>query len=112
EDTGSPVVEEYAAKMPYKFTGSLEKFTIHLGDSGLGAADMRELDKGARAGAAAREQRRNTSPTPAGAGLRARAATFVGAARRVTRLRTAWRPTRSRPKPGRGSRWSARTRRA
>ncbi|MNL59870.1 hypothetical protein D3C87_1836330 [compost metagenome] len=30
EDTGTPVVEDYAAKMPYRFTGTLNKFTIHL----------------------------------------------------------------------------------
>ena len=30
EDTGTPVVEDYAAKMPFKFTGKLEKVTIEL----------------------------------------------------------------------------------
>ncbi len=30
EDTGTPVVEEYAAKMPFRFTGRIERFTIEL----------------------------------------------------------------------------------
>jgi hypothetical protein len=30
EDTGTPVVEDYAGKMPFKFTGKLERFTIEL----------------------------------------------------------------------------------
>ena len=30
EDTGTPVVEDYAAQMPFKFTGKLEKVTIDL----------------------------------------------------------------------------------
>ena len=29
-DTGTPVVEDYAGEMPFKFTGKLEKFTIDL----------------------------------------------------------------------------------
>jgi len=29
-DTGTPVVEEYAGEMPFKFTGTLDKFTIDL----------------------------------------------------------------------------------
>jgi len=29
-DTGTPVVEEYAAQMPFKFTGTLDRFTIGL----------------------------------------------------------------------------------
>jgi arylsulfatase len=29
-DTGTPVVEEYASQMPFKFTGTLDKFTIDL----------------------------------------------------------------------------------
>jgi arylsulfatase len=31
EDTGTPVVEDYAAKMPCEFTGKLNKFVIRLG---------------------------------------------------------------------------------
>jgi len=30
EDPGTPVVEDYAAKMPFRFTGKLEKVTIEL----------------------------------------------------------------------------------
>jgi arylsulfatase A-like enzyme len=30
EDTGTPIVEDYAAKMPFKFSGQLDKFTIEL----------------------------------------------------------------------------------
>jgi arylsulfatase len=30
EDTGTPVVEDYADKMPFKFTGTLNKFVIQL----------------------------------------------------------------------------------
>src|SRR5262249_58542689 len=40
EDTGSPVVEEYAAKMPYKFTGTVDKFTVHPGECALDRADV------------------------------------------------------------------------
>ncbi len=30
EDTGTPVIEDYADKMPFEFTGRLEKLTIEL----------------------------------------------------------------------------------
>ena len=30
EDTGTPVVEDYADKMPFRFTGKLDKFVIEL----------------------------------------------------------------------------------
>ncbi len=30
EDTGTPVIEDYANKMPFKFTGKLEKVTVEL----------------------------------------------------------------------------------
>jgi arylsulfatase len=36
EDTGTPVVEDYVKKMPFKFTGELKKVVIELGRSGLG----------------------------------------------------------------------------
>jgi arylsulfatase A-like enzyme len=55
EDTGTPVVEDYADKMPFKFTGKLDKLTIKLGESKLGAADQKELKEGARRVAAVRE---------------------------------------------------------
>ena len=43
EDTGTPVIEDYADKMPFKFTGTLDKFDVHLGESQLSAADLKEL---------------------------------------------------------------------
>ena len=45
EDTGTPVAESYADKMPYKFTGTLEKLTIRLGSETLAAKDQTELDQ-------------------------------------------------------------------
>jgi hypothetical protein len=42
-DTGSPVIDEYDAKMPFKFTGTLRKVEIKLGESKLTAKDRREL---------------------------------------------------------------------
>lgn len=35
EDTGTPVLEEYEPRMPFRFTGRLEKVVIELGSSGL-----------------------------------------------------------------------------
>jgi arylsulfatase len=53
KDTGTPVVEDYVNKMPFKFTGVLRKVVVELGKSGLAAADQKELnekaDKAARA---------------------------------------------------------------
>jgi hypothetical protein len=54
EDTGTPVVEDYAAKMPFKFTGTLNKFVIHLGDGQLSSSDEQELREAARKAAAIR----------------------------------------------------------
>ena len=52
EDTGTPVVEHYAAKMPFKFTGKLDKFVIRLTENKLTVAEERELtDLTRRAGA-------------------------------------------------------------
>jgi arylsulfatase len=42
-DTGTPVVEDYVDKMPFKFTGVLKKVVVDLGKSGLGAADQKKL---------------------------------------------------------------------
>jgi arylsulfatase len=50
-DTGTPVVEDYVDKMPFKFTGDLKKVVIDLGKSGLGAADEKKL-KGLKENAA------------------------------------------------------------
>jgi arylsulfatase len=49
EDTGTSVVEEYAAQLPYKFTGTLAKLTIDLGAQTLSATDQKEIDEGAKA---------------------------------------------------------------
>jgi len=52
-DTGTPVVEDYVNKMPFKFTGTLQKVVIDLGNSGLAAVDEKKVnelaDKAARA---------------------------------------------------------------
>jgi Sulfatase len=45
EDTGTPVVEDYAGKMPFKFTGTLKKVVVELGKSGLTARDEKELEE-------------------------------------------------------------------
>ena len=42
-DTGTPVVEDYVDKMPFKFTGTLKKVVIELGKSGLTANDEKKL---------------------------------------------------------------------
>src|SRR5262249_42625609 len=42
-DTGTPVVEDYVNKMPFKFTGVLSKVVVELGKSGVAAADEKEL---------------------------------------------------------------------
>ena len=42
-DTGTPVVEDYADKMPFKFTGTLKKVVIELGKSGLTANAEKKL---------------------------------------------------------------------
>ena len=45
QDTGTPVVEDYLAKMPFKFTGDLKKVVIELGKSGLTASDEKALEE-------------------------------------------------------------------
>lgn len=45
EDTGTPVVEDYLDKMPFKFTGVLNKVVIELGKSELTASDEIKLDE-------------------------------------------------------------------
>jgi arylsulfatase len=51
-DTGTPVVESYVVKMPFKFTGGLKKVVIEIGKSGLAATDEKDVkalsDKAAR----------------------------------------------------------------
>ena len=43
--TGTPVVEDYVNKMPFKFTGVLNKVVIDLGKSGLTASDEKKLEE-------------------------------------------------------------------
>jgi len=38
EDTGTPLIDDYAARMPFRFTGTLNRLTITLGPGGSGAA--------------------------------------------------------------------------
>jgi arylsulfatase len=49
EDTGTPVIEDYAARMPFKFTGALTKLTIDLAPQTLSAKDQKEIEEGAKA---------------------------------------------------------------
>jgi arylsulfatase len=55
EDTGTPVVEDYAQKMPYRFNGVLNKFTIHLGEGKLAEKDLPELNDAMHRAASVRE---------------------------------------------------------
>jgi arylsulfatase len=55
EDTGTPVVEDYAGRMPFRFTGKLDRFTIHLEKPQLGAEDERSLRDQTKKAEAARE---------------------------------------------------------
>jgi arylsulfatase len=54
-DTGTPVVEDYVNKMPFKFTGDLKKVVIELGKSGLTASDEKKLEEVKERAAAAVE---------------------------------------------------------
>lgn len=38
-DTGTPVVEDYVDRMPFEFSGVLEKVVVELGRSGLASAE-------------------------------------------------------------------------
>ena len=51
-DTGTPVSEQFADRMPFQFTGILKKVVIELGKNGLAAGDLRMLEKTANAIAA------------------------------------------------------------
>ena len=44
-DTGSPVIDEYDAKMPFKFTGTLRKVEIKLGKDKLAANERSEVER-------------------------------------------------------------------
>jgi arylsulfatase len=43
EDAGTPVLEEYADKMPFRFTGTLKKFVAVLEPLKLSADEQRRL---------------------------------------------------------------------
>lgn len=43
QDTGTPVLEEYADKMPFRFTGTLKRFVVVLEPSKLSADEQRRL---------------------------------------------------------------------
>jgi arylsulfatase A-like enzyme len=43
QDTGTPVLEEYADKMPFRFTGTLKRFAVVLDPSKLTAEEQRRL---------------------------------------------------------------------
>jgi arylsulfatase len=43
EDTGTPVVEDYADKMPYRFTGTLKKFAVILEPEKLSQEEKKHL---------------------------------------------------------------------
>jgi arylsulfatase len=45
EDTGTPVIEDYADRMPFRFNGKLVKFTIDLGASKLSAAEQQQVEQ-------------------------------------------------------------------
>jgi arylsulfatase len=53
EDTGTPVVEDYVDKMPYRFSGTLKKFVVVLEPEKLSEEERRRLlREEAQAGAA------------------------------------------------------------
>jgi arylsulfatase A-like enzyme len=43
EDTGTPVSEDY--HVPFKCSGTLDKFVVDLGEAGLSPQDQKELDQ-------------------------------------------------------------------
>jgi arylsulfatase len=44
-DTGTPIVEDYADKMPYAFTGTLDRLVVVLEPEKLSAAEQRRLNE-------------------------------------------------------------------
>jgi len=43
EDTGTPVLEDYAEKMPFRFTGELKKFAVVLDPHSLSEEEQKRL---------------------------------------------------------------------
>jgi hypothetical protein len=44
QDTGTPVIDEYDAKMPFKFNGTLKRVDVELGSDGLTPGQRGELE--------------------------------------------------------------------
>jgi arylsulfatase len=44
QDTGTPVIDEYDAKMPFKFSGSLKRVEVEVGTDGLTPGQRGELE--------------------------------------------------------------------
>jgi arylsulfatase A-like enzyme len=44
QDTGTPVIDEYDAKMPFKFSGALKRVEVELGTDGLAPGQRGELE--------------------------------------------------------------------
>ncbi len=55
EDTASPVIEDYADKMPFRFTGVLKTVVIELGKSDLSDEAKKALERGKQAAERVRE---------------------------------------------------------
>jgi hypothetical protein len=45
QDTGTPVIDEYDAKMPFKFSGMLKKVEVKLGADQLSPQKRGELER-------------------------------------------------------------------
>jgi hypothetical protein len=43
EDTGTPIVEDYEAKMPYRFTGALKRFVVVLDPKKLSPEERKAM---------------------------------------------------------------------
>ena len=43
EDTGTPVLEDYADRMPFRFTGTLKEFAVVLEPAKLSAEELARL---------------------------------------------------------------------
>ena len=43
EDTGTPVIEDYADKMPFRFTGALKRFVVVLEPQKLSEQEQHRL---------------------------------------------------------------------
>jgi arylsulfatase len=55
EDTGTPVIEDHADKMPFRFTGTLDRFVVNIGEKQDRSGQPARLVQRERREAAARE---------------------------------------------------------